>query len=57
MTAWDNNFWLDLNYLDIARAAHNCAAHFSAAFMAEVIVLSIYDLCYVEPGDMGGGGM
>ena len=36
MTAWDNNFWLDLNYLDVAWAAHNCAAHFSAVLLAEI---------------------
>ncbi|XP_070188647.1 serine-protein kinase ATM-like [Littorina saxatilis] len=36
VTAWDNNFWLDLNYLDVAWAAHNCAAHFSAVLLAEI---------------------
>ncbi|XP_076466353.1 serine-protein kinase ATM-like [Babylonia areolata] len=36
VTAWDNNFWLDLDYLDVAWAAHNCAAHFSALLFAEI---------------------
>ena len=36
MTAWDNNFWLNLNYLDVAWAAHNCAAHFLAVLLAEI---------------------
>ncbi|KAK7494518.1 hypothetical protein BaRGS_00014171, partial [Batillaria attramentaria] len=35
-TAWDNNFWLDLNYLNIALAAQNCAAHFSAVLFTEI---------------------
>nr|XP_014351298.1 PREDICTED: serine-protein kinase ATM [Latimeria chalumnae] len=35
-TAWDDNFWLDLNYLEVAMAAQSCAAHFTAALYAEV---------------------
>ncbi|XP_055888527.1 serine-protein kinase ATM-like isoform X2 [Biomphalaria glabrata] len=35
-TAWDNNFWLDINYLDIAQAALFCGAYFSTILFAEI---------------------
>ncbi|KAH9504406.1 hypothetical protein Btru_063525 [Bulinus truncatus] len=35
-TAWDNNFWLDINYLDLAHAALYCGTHFSAILFAEI---------------------
>ncbi|MEE6472818.1 hypothetical protein FKM82_009734 [Ascaphus truei] len=35
-TAFDNNFWLDLNYLEVAAAVQSCAAHFTALLYAEV---------------------
>ncbi|XP_062594895.1 serine-protein kinase ATM-like [Saccostrea cucullata] len=36
LTVWDNNYWLDINYLHIAKAALSCSAHFSAVFYAEI---------------------
>ncbi|CAC5396816.1 ATM [Mytilus coruscus] len=36
MTAWDNNFWLDLDFLHIAKAAMYCSAHFSVILFAEI---------------------
>lgn len=36
LTVWDNNFWLDVNYLHIAKAALYCSAHFSAVLYAEI---------------------
>ena len=36
LTSWDNNFWLDLDMLSLARAAADCSALFSALFFAEV---------------------
>lgn len=35
-TPWDNNFWLDLDYLPIARAAHFCKANFTALMFVEI---------------------
>ncbi|XP_072019634.1 serine-protein kinase ATM-like [Amphiura filiformis] len=35
-TAWDNNFWLDLNYLEVAKAAQSCRAHFTCLLYAEI---------------------
>ncbi|XP_041054809.1 serine-protein kinase ATM isoform X1 [Carcharodon carcharias] len=35
-TAWDDNFWLDLNYLEVALTAQSCAAHFTALLCAEI---------------------
>jgi len=36
MTTWDNNFWLDLDYLQVSRAAQYCSAHFSTVLFAEI---------------------
>ncbi|KAL4233543.1 hypothetical protein ACF0H5_008223 [Mactra antiquata] len=36
MTAWDNNFWLDVDYLQVAMAAKYCSAHFTALLYAEI---------------------
>ncbi|XP_062590469.1 serine-protein kinase ATM-like isoform X2 [Saccostrea cucullata] len=36
LTVWDNNYWLDINYLHIAKAALSCSAHFSTVFYAEI---------------------
>ena len=36
MTPWDNNFWLDVNYLQMAKAAQYCSAHFSTVLLAEI---------------------
>ncbi|XP_021355309.1 serine-protein kinase ATM-like isoform X2 [Mizuhopecten yessoensis] len=36
MTAWDNNFWLDLNYLHMAKAALYCSAHFTTVLYSEI---------------------
>ncbi|KAM4796105.1 serine-protein kinase ATM [Rhinophrynus dorsalis] len=35
-TAFDDNFWLDLNYLEVAMAVQSCAAHFTALLYAEI---------------------
>ncbi|XP_059502620.1 serine-protein kinase ATM isoform X2 [Stegostoma tigrinum] len=35
-TMWDDNFWLDLNYLEVAVTAQSCAAHFTALLCAEI---------------------
>jgi ataxia telangiectasia mutated family protein len=36
MTLWDNNFWLSLDYLQVAKAAQHCSAHFTALMYAEI---------------------
>uniref|UniRef100_A0A8C5M9Z2 non-specific serine/threonine protein kinase n=1 Tax=Leptobrachium leishanense TaxID=445787 RepID=A0A8C5M9Z2_9ANUR len=35
-TAFDDNFWLDLNYIEVAMAVQSCAAHFTALRYAEI---------------------
>ncbi|EDO36404.1 predicted protein [Nematostella vectensis] len=35
-TPWDNNFWLDLDYLEAAKAAQKCTAHFTALMYTEI---------------------
>ncbi|XP_073469598.1 serine-protein kinase ATM [Aquarana catesbeiana] len=35
-TAFDDNFWLDLNYLEVAMAVQSCSAHFTALLYAEI---------------------
>ena len=35
---WDSNFWLELNYLQVAKAAQSCSAHFTALLYAEIYV-------------------
>uniref|UniRef100_A0A803TVI5 FAT domain-containing protein n=1 Tax=Anolis carolinensis TaxID=28377 RepID=A0A803TVI5_ANOCA len=35
-TVFDDSFWLDLNYLQVAMAAQSCAAHFTALLYAEI---------------------
>ncbi|XP_035241866.1 serine-protein kinase ATM [Anguilla anguilla] len=37
-TVCDANFWLELNYLEVARAAETCSAHFTALLYAEIHV-------------------
>uniref|UniRef100_A0A3B3YKP7 non-specific serine/threonine protein kinase n=1 Tax=Poecilia mexicana TaxID=48701 RepID=A0A3B3YKP7_9TELE len=37
-TVCDSNFWLELNYLEVARAAQSCSAHFTALLYAEIYV-------------------
>ncbi|XP_076837050.1 serine-protein kinase ATM isoform X2 [Brachyhypopomus gauderio] len=37
-TVCQSNFWLDLNYLDVARAAQVCLAHFTALLYCEIYV-------------------
>ncbi|XP_067102314.1 serine-protein kinase ATM isoform X1 [Osmerus mordax] len=37
-TVCDSNFWLELNYLEVARAAQACSAHFTALLYAEIYV-------------------
>ncbi|XP_052812043.1 serine-protein kinase ATM-like isoform X2 [Mya arenaria] len=36
MTPWDNNFWLDIDYLKVAMAAQYVSAHFSTLMYAEI---------------------
>ena len=35
-TAWDNNFWLDLDFLDIGKAAQLCSAYFTSLLCIEI---------------------
>lgn len=35
-TVFDDAFWLELNYLEVAKVAQSCAAHFTALLYAEV---------------------
>ena len=35
-TMWHNNLWLDLNYLEVAKAAQFCGASFSAVLFTEI---------------------
>ena len=35
-TPWDNNFWLDLDYLDVATAAQKCSAYFTSLLYTEI---------------------
>lgn len=36
MTPYDNNFWLDIDYLQASRAAQYCSAQFTALLYAEI---------------------
>lgn len=36
VTKWDNNFWLDLDFLDVAKAAQLCSAHFTSLLFTEI---------------------
>ncbi|KAI4877690.1 hypothetical protein NFI96_016764 [Prochilodus magdalenae] len=40
-TVCEANFWLDLNYLEVARAAQLCSAHFTALLYSEIYVDNI----------------
>eukprot|EP00069_Balaena_mysticetus_P018420 bmy_11185T0 len=35
-TAFDDAFWLELNYLEVAKVAQSCAAHFTALLYVEI---------------------
>ncbi|XP_066438184.1 serine-protein kinase ATM [Eleutherodactylus coqui] len=35
-TAFEDNFWLDLDYLEVAMAVQSCAAHFTALLYTEI---------------------
>ncbi|KAM9038350.1 serine-protein kinase ATM isoform X1 [Sarcophilus harrisii] len=35
-TVFDDTFWLELNYLEVAMVAQSCAAHFTALLYAEI---------------------
>uniref|UniRef100_A0A8C7SXB8 non-specific serine/threonine protein kinase n=1 Tax=Oncorhynchus mykiss TaxID=8022 RepID=A0A8C7SXB8_ONCMY len=37
-TVCHSNFWLELNYLEVARAAQSCSAHFTALLYSEIYV-------------------
>ena len=47
VTQWDNNFWLELDYLDVASAAQRCSAYFTALLYTEIWAdierLSVHD--------------
>lgn len=34
----ESNFWLELNYLEVAKAAQSCSAHFTALLYTEIYV-------------------
>ncbi|XP_074626555.1 serine-protein kinase ATM-like isoform X2 [Acropora palmata] len=36
VTQWDNNFWLELDYLEVASAAQRCSAYFTALLYTEI---------------------
>ncbi|KAK7882898.1 hypothetical protein WMY93_029072 [Mugilogobius chulae] len=40
-TICHSNFWLDLNYLEVAKAAQSCSAHFTALLYTEIYVDNI----------------
>uniref|UniRef100_A0A3P8UQX8 non-specific serine/threonine protein kinase n=1 Tax=Cynoglossus semilaevis TaxID=244447 RepID=A0A3P8UQX8_CYNSE len=40
-TVCNSNFWLELNYLEVAKAAQSCAAHFTALLYVEIYVDNI----------------
>ncbi|XP_066511955.1 serine-protein kinase ATM-like isoform X1 [Hoplias malabaricus] len=40
-TVRESNFWLDLNYLEVARAAQLCSAHFTALLYSEIYIDNI----------------
>ena len=33
---WENNFWLDLDFLEVATAAQRCSAHFTSLLYIEI---------------------
>ena len=35
-TKWDNNFWLDIKYLDLAQMAFECSSYFAAVMFTEI---------------------
>nr|NP_001107666.1 ataxia telangiectasia mutated [Strongylocentrotus purpuratus]ABY60856.1 ataxia telangiectasia mutated [Strongylocentrotus purpuratus] len=35
-TPWDNNFWLEVDYLQMAKAAQMCEAHFTCLLYSEI---------------------
>ncbi|GAA6218256.1 serine-protein kinase ATM [Lates japonicus] len=37
-TVCSSNFWLELNYLEVAKAAQSCAAHFTALLYTEIYI-------------------
>lgn len=37
-TVCESNFWLKLNYLEVAKAAQSCSAHFTALLYTEIYV-------------------
>ena len=48
-TPWDNNFWLDLDFLDVARAAQRCSAYFTSLLYIEI-------WCGAKEGHTPNGG-
>eukprot|EP00794_Sanderia_malayensis_P017373 gene17373-19112_t len=36
VTKWDNNFWLDVNYFELAQVAFDCSSYFTAVMFTEV---------------------
>ncbi|KAI0210308.1 Serine-protein kinase ATM [Lamellibrachia satsuma] len=35
-TPWDNNWWLDVDYLQVAKAAQSCSAYFTTLLYSEI---------------------
>jgi len=36
LTPWDNNLWLDVNYLELAKAAQHCGAFLTSILYTEI---------------------
>ncbi|XP_064646511.1 serine-protein kinase ATM-like isoform X2 [Lineus longissimus] len=49
-TVWENNFWLDVDYLIIAKAAQSCGKHFTALMYTEIWCSQIRDKQVRESG-------
>ncbi|XP_014671561.1 PREDICTED: serine-protein kinase ATM-like [Priapulus caudatus] len=47
-TAWDTNFWLDVDYLQLARAAQYCSAYFTSVLFTEIACYIAADMCASE---------
>ena len=44
-TPWDNNFWLDLDFLSIAMAAQYCSAYFTSLLCIEIWTRILQYVC------------
>jgi len=41
LTPFDSNFWLELNYLDLARAAQYCGAYLTSILYTEIAATDV----------------